>query len=53
MPESCGQRSLALAARRWRGEVLVDSGGLAIWLSCPRYLAAPWGRASQSLCHTP
>jgi hypothetical protein len=43
MPDSCGQRSLALAARRWRSEVLVDSSGLAIWSSCRICLAAPWG----------
>src|SRR5215467_12112955 len=42
MPSSWGHRSRALAARRWRSEVLVDSGGLAIWPSCPTCLAAPW-----------
>src|SRR5262249_34471137 len=40
MPDSWGQHSAARAARRWRSEVLVDSGGRAIWPSCPRCLVA-------------
>ena len=42
MPASWGQRSAARAASRWRSEVLVDSGGFAIWPSCPTRPAAPW-----------
>ena len=41
MLSSWGHRSRALAVRRWRSEVLVDSGGLAIWPSCPTCRAAP------------
>jgi hypothetical protein len=42
MQASWGQRSAPLAASRWRSEVLIDSGGLAMRPSCPARLAAPW-----------
>ena len=42
MPASWGHRSRARAASRWRSEVLVDSGGLAISPSCPSRAASSW-----------
>jgi AcrR family transcriptional regulator len=36
-PASWGQRWRAWAVRRWRSEVLVDSGGLAMSASCPNW----------------
>jgi len=45
MPASWGQRSRARAARRWRSEILVESGGVAIAAIVPYRLAAPWGLA--------